>query len=423
MPKQVEFNGVVHEFPDDFSDADISAALSLQPVPAHEPARESSSVGGFVRNIGSDAVNTVSGLASMVLHPIDTATAFKDQAVKSLHRQAMINRGDIESIGMHKSIPQLMGMAAEHAYEKPVGTALLVAGSKAGPSKVGLAPIKGGLERLGVRAMRGALKVNTGDINKMVGSQRGMDAVADAVAKDALDAGVTVTKHGARRVQRQIDATDAARTAAIDAAPDVPVPGSRVAQLRSLRPVVRKYGPASQTLSEADTAAVRGVRSELRRNPALQDDLTPRQLNTMNRGDNRALAEKYGKGSVGDAELDALKAITGARSASLESVVPGTKELGTQMRKLIDVRKVLDVARKRGDNRDVIGINDMLAIAAGNPKALIASTAMRPAAQSMGAHALYRTGKALPSQIDLAALYKLALLEQLTGASEPEPSR
>ncbi len=74
MPQRIEFEGVVHEFPDDFTDADISAALG-ETAPAQASTTSSTNVGGFGAALGAGmalapkavaVVNRAAGVAGKV---------------------------------------------------------------------------------------------------------------------------------------------------------------------------------------------------------------------------------------------------------------------------------------------------------------------------------------------------------------------
>jgi hypothetical protein len=63
MPQRVEFDGEVHEFPDDFTDADIEAALGgAAPQAAPEQSGSALSVGGPLAGLMAAAPGIVSGV-------------------------------------------------------------------------------------------------------------------------------------------------------------------------------------------------------------------------------------------------------------------------------------------------------------------------------------------------------------------------
>lgn len=69
MPKQIQFEGKTHVFPDDFTDQDIAAALT--------PPK---TVSGFASNVLKSAGNFASDLAHAVTHPGETAKGMLDIA-------------------------------------------------------------------------------------------------------------------------------------------------------------------------------------------------------------------------------------------------------------------------------------------------------------------------------------------------------
>lgn len=72
MSKRIEFEGSVHEFPDDFSDADIAKALqSAHPTPAPQSG---SWLGSMASNLWNEVnpIGQIKSLANATAHPIDT---------------------------------------------------------------------------------------------------------------------------------------------------------------------------------------------------------------------------------------------------------------------------------------------------------------------------------------------------------------
>lgn len=391
----------------------------------------SKSLGGFVRNIGTSGVDAVKDAASMV-DPrnwggmVKTISAQHTAANADFMRGVdAVKRGESPFKDVGKNLRERMSGVAAAAYENPVGTAMaLIPGAR---PAVGLRAVKSGFQAIGKRFVRGALKPDTTNLRKMAGSsQAGIDKMADQVTETALREGVNpMTKRGLNTVQRRADALNTVRDTDIAAAPQVPMLGSGRRQLTSLRPVAEKYGGRRQSTPQADMREIQTFAKDLKANPDITTrgpgrtrpmrDLTPDELNQLNKGDNRALSGKFGK--VGDAEIDARKAVVGSRRDMLDEAVPGTKDIGRRLKDLIDLRNVSNVARKRGEGRDGLGLTDLIALSSGRPETLLLSTAMRPAAQAGIGGALHRTGAVLPSQIDLTALYRAALLAQL---SQPE---
>jgi hypothetical protein len=266
---------------------------------------------------------------------------------------------------------------------------------------------------------------------KVSGSaQKGLDQVAGDVAENYLRTGVNPGRaSGMQKIQRNVEEGWAKYDAGIAAAPQVPTPGSGQAQLMALKPVVQKY--RQQSSPDSDVKSITDFGRAMTRNPAMSErspavarggqvvtprkremkDLTPNEENMLNKGDNRAMSGLFGK--VGDAEIDARKAVIEGRRQRMDAAAPGTRELGQQVSRDITGRNVANIRRRRTEGNNPVSLTDVISLSSGHPSTFMLSTALRPAVQGMGAGALYRTGAALPSQIDLTALYRLALMQQL----------
>lgn len=102
MPKQIEFDGTVHEFPDDFTDQDIAAALSAETAP--QAAAPPPSTNAWPASIGGpgwkEQMDARSGelRQNAVDHPISTAANI-----------ALTGAGP----GILKAIPKVPGILAK----------------------------------------------------------------------------------------------------------------------------------------------------------------------------------------------------------------------------------------------------------------------------------------------------------------------
>jgi hypothetical protein len=408
--------------------AGLDGYLSTDPNAGTADAPKS--VGGFLSNVVESAKDTGKGILSM-LNPRnwdDIAQAADAGKVEFAERAKREIEGG-GGVGFDPSFARLRAQGqeiADEAYRNPVGmTASFLPVAR---PRINLQPVKAGAQAGGVRLMRGAVKAPTSEINKMAGASRaGLDAKSEQVAQTALREGVNpMTARGLETIQQRVENLGKVRDGDIAAAPQVPIAGSGQRQLTSLRPVVQRYRGSAQSTPQADLREIQMFARDLKANPDITTrgpgrtrpmrDLTPNELNQLNKGDNKALTGKFNK--VGDAEIDARRAVIDQRRTEMESVVPGVKDTGKKMSELINLRNVANVARKRSEGRDGIGITDMIALGSGRPETLMLSTAMRPAVQAGIGGALHRTGAAVPSEIDLSGLFRLALMQQL--ASEPE---
>lgn len=424
MPIQVEYNGVVHEFPDDFSDADIQAALSQADQPPEK------SLSGFVSNIGSNLGNIIGGAVKNINSAVDQGFGRKPLETINPAAQSMA-ASNARAFGQDRTAPErTMDEALNEAYQQPVSTALTLSGGMT--PRLNLRPVKAGAMRGGVNVVRRAQKAPVSTLNKMAGvKQMGLDVAAEKVARTELSERLPM-RHGAARTQGVIDEAVQARDAAIEAAPGLPVKGSGMAQFNALREPMQKA--RSQRLPEADVAAVSGLGREMMRNPKLTIrsptagrtreplDLTPRELNALNKGDNAALSDAYGA-RKSSAELGARKAVAASGRESIEQGVPGTRGQGRRINDLINLRNVQNMAGRRANARDAVGLTDIIGVASGHPSTLLASTAMRPAVQDLLGHGLYRTGAALPGTLDLTPALRALILQQLLTAPEESGQR
>lgn len=66
MPRQVNYNGSIHSFPDDATDSEIEATLNELDKP------QGKTVGGFLENAVKSTGDMVSGITKAAMHPLDT---------------------------------------------------------------------------------------------------------------------------------------------------------------------------------------------------------------------------------------------------------------------------------------------------------------------------------------------------------------
>ena len=158
MPKQVEYNGEIHEFPDDFSDADIQAALSAMDTSA-SPTSASPAPGGgggardTIANLLPAAGGLVGGLAGKrflagsLLAGVGGAAG---EGYKQLLKHAEQIPGAAMDVGRHLLNPQtaratitggIQGMgegvdAADRAFVEQAGAEATGRGVMAGAGKL-----------------------------------------------------------------------------------------------------------------------------------------------------------------------------------------------------------------------------------------------------------------------------------------------
>lgn len=135
----VEIFGGVSKNPDSYPTAKKAATIE-DAVP-----REKKSVGGFIGNIASDAKDIASGVASMVMHPIDTATGIGNLAIggsAALQKKLGLLDRDVpvegEAAARQLAAPfvkavrnpaGIPGQLVEYGYEKPISALASLSGA------------------------------------------------------------------------------------------------------------------------------------------------------------------------------------------------------------------------------------------------------------------------------------------------------
>ncbi len=261
----------------------------------------------------------------------------------------------------------------------------------------GLTKIPQALGKLGRRAIKGSLKVDRGYLQNMATARKqglmgAEEELVDTVLAQPGRRNV-MTAAGANRVQRRIEGVNDAYNAKVDAAPDVRKPGSGADQVNELRTLLDSGLDATRSEGRQ---ATQGVLDDLVANPkygapitaqqlvsgkrtgAGPRDLTPKEMRARIEADNKELRGMWGQQQTPGVE--AVKRVKSVNSRNLDEVA-GTGPESQQLKKLIDLRNVTNIARRRGEARDMVGITDAVSMSAGRPEVLLVTTAMRPAVQ------------------------------------------
>lgn len=261
------------------------------------------------------------------------------------------------------------------------------------------------LQSMGLRAMKSAIKPDRGYLEKMAGSRRGGIAKMEGeIAQTALDEGVNpVRRKGMEALQSKIDDVAAQREAAIDAAPNVPVPksGNRAmaAGRRSLKVLSRGDAP------QDDMATVQKFLDDLVTSPKVSakvatptgqvqsrlKDLTPKELQQTVESGNDRLRGLF-NGQSKNAEVQARLRVQRARTRSLDEAA-GTRPLSDRMRRLIDLRNTGNIATRRAEANNPVSLTDIISLSAGRPGVLAGSVGMKAPVLGEVAGLLNRTGK------------------------------
>ena len=287
--------------------------------------------------------------------------------------------GAIAAGGAHYFGSRLRGDSHSDATSGAVGEGLLTG---AMGSVVKIPKALGGLAR---RAVKGGLKIDRGYLEQMATARKqGLIGAEDEIVDTVLNERVNpVTLKGGDALQKSIDETAALREAKIKAAPDQPVLHSGPVGFRRLE---KTLGESLHETGSPSREPTRKLMDEMLANPlygqktgaATVRDMTPRELAKRVEKDNDLLRGMFGDKAA--AGVEGVKSVRNVNAAMLNRAA-GTRPESQRLKKLIDLRNVSNVARRRAEARDVVGITDLVSLSAGRPIVLGATTAMRPAAQ------------------------------------------
>jgi hypothetical protein len=300
--------------------------------------------------------------------------------------------------------------------------------------------VAGAGKAVGRKMMGGALKIDRSYLKKMAQAEAGESILGkeQRLIDRALDAdGNVLTTKGINRLQDRLDDVAQRRDTAIVSAQQTPVAGSgRQIESGVVASAADETGLAPQDNLEQIARVVRQIQENPRINtnasglvmpggqqPLGVRDLTPNELATLIEGTNRNLQGLYGEGSAAaSARATALKGGIGAARDALEQAVPESRTLGREMRDMIDLRNVAQLAQARSNNQNLIGLTDVISLSAGRPAVLAASLAQRAPIQSTLGRGAWRAGKAAGSRRNqlLAMLLGEKLAGTLTSSDQPE---
>jgi hypothetical protein len=207
MPKEIEFDGVVHEFPDDFTDEDIAAALG-----------------------GSTPAAPTQSLTQRVAGMLPTAGGMVGSLAGTLGGGALTGgwgavAGRTAGAAAGGAAGQGYGQLLKHATEIPgalmdVGRNLLNPETRSATMRGGMEGMTQGIKDAGLSgAIQGGAEAAGGTVGKgaaafaprlMQSVLKPTQAIRDSfpqVAKDTVKAGVAIGQSGAQKVGRLMDRT------------------------------------------------------------------------------------------------------------------------------------------------------------------------------------------------------------------------
>lgn len=399
MPRRVQGpDGVTHEFPDDATDAEISAALDSQQQPSAAAAATPAPAGRTWTDTLTDWLpavgGTVGGIVGTAAGPMGTLGGAGLGAAAGEAYKELINRA------RGAAAPATPTAAAAQIATSGVtqGVAPELVGMGVGRAMSAVAP----------RIMQSAVKPGIRNLVRDVKA----GASTPKVVQTLLDEGVNVTPGGLAKLQGLFDATNAEIKAAVASAPGTIDKRAVAAQtLNTAQQFSKQVNPTN------DLKAIGAVTQEFLDHPIYTGKtLTPAEAQASKIATYQSLKDKYGK--VGAASIEAEKALARGLKEEIAAKVPGISALNERDGKLLEA---LDQVGRRvalAGNKDPIGF----AWVTHNPLTFLTALFDRsPAVKSMVARGMYanaeRAARVAPGTIRVA----LTALTS-TGGSEDAPA-
>lgn len=401
MPRRITAEGVVHTFPDDATDAEISAALNAIPQPNAAAAPKARTWA----DTAVDALPAVAGAIGGVVGGIGgTVAGMGVGGVPGAIGGATLGGAAGESA---KQLINRARGAQAPASPTQAATDIALQGGVQGAAETVGAGVGGLMAAAGPRIMQAAVKPT---LSMLKGVMKG-EAVP-RVVQTLLDEGLNVTPHGLSTLQSLLGSTRAELRATLDAATAKGAPGINpfAVTRRLAEPAARA---AQQVNARADVEAIGRVGNDF-----LEEQggrlLPLAEANAVKQGTYQALGKKYGQ--LGSAEVEGQKALARGLKEEIEAQAPGVERINQRLGGLTEAEKAVGRRVALSANRDPVGF----AWVAQNPSVFLAALFDRsPAVKSMIARGLYQSagvaGHVAPQ------LIRAAVVALTTGASDASP--
>jgi hypothetical protein len=389
VPRQVKGpDGIVHIFPNDATDAEISQALDAAPAHARtwtDTAIDAlPAVGGAVGGIVGGIGGTVAGMG-VGGAPGAIGGAVVGGSAGEAARQ-LINRA------RGTATPTTAGAAATD-----IGTQGAIQGAA---EATGVA-VGAGMKAAGPYLMQKALKPTVTMLNEY-------KTTAPKLVQTLLDEGVSVTQSGVMKLQKLLDATNAEiRSVVANATGTIDKNTIAARALDTAQKVSRQVNPTKDLQAVGDTV------EEFINHPVFTGRLTVPEAQAMKVGTYQQIGKKYGE--VSSAAIETQKALARGLKEEIAAEVPGIAGLNTKDAELM---AALDATGRRvalSGNRDPVGF----AWVAQHPTTFLAAIFDRsPAVKSMIARGMYQSAASaarVAPQLVRAAVTALATHESDAG--------
>lgn len=318
MPKQIEFEGKIHEFPDDFTDADIAAALSQSSAPKAPAGGMLPTAGSFVGSL----VGTLGGLPGRIAGAGIGGALGKGA-------ELLFDEKDDSVID---SLKAMGGEAVKQgAFEAAGG--LVGKGLKAVAPKIAdiaLNPIES------VARKYPNIGKTYVDVGKLFPRLRG--GVGQVGKKSSTDA--------ARSLMKASRTSGDAAIAAADAAGAAPVRGRQVIQ--ELRPLYDEAGKLARTgKTDARPAILARAKSFARQNRAVPNAIANDMRRSLDNAAEKAFEAERRMGPPAGIEAQMDKALAGGIRNAVRTNAPQATATTKRTGELAGLTKALDKASTR----------------------------------------------------------------------------
>lgn len=405
MPRRVKGpDGVIHNFPDDASDAEVSAALGAMLAGSKQATSQplarkgrtwtdtavdalpaiAGAVGGVVGGLGG----TVAGLGVGGVPGAIGGAALGGAAGESARQLVNRARG--------AEAPESMGQAAAS-----IGTQ----GAVQGASQAVGAGLGAGAKAGGQWLMQSALKPTISTLKEY-------GTTGPRVVKTLLDEGVSVTEGGLAKLQRLLSATNAEIRAAVQSAP-----GS-IEKTNVAARVLPTAAKVSQQVNPSDDlAAVGRTVTDFMDHPVVSGPrMSVPEAQAMKVGTYEQIGKKYGE--VSSATIQTQKALARGLKEEIAAEVPGIAAMNARDSALMAAADATGRRVALSGNKDPVGF----AWVTQNPTTFLAALIDRnPAVKSFVARGLYQTAGAL-SKVS-PQLIRAAVVALTTSESGGGPAR
>jgi len=368
MPKEIEIDGVVHEFPDDFSDDDIAAALGGSAPPSTPTQSLTQKVAGMLPTAGGMVGSLVGRIGGTVL---GSPVAGHGGAIGGAAIGGAAGQGYGELLKHATEIPGALMDVGRNMLNPETRNATMRGGMEGmaqGAANAGISgAIQGGLEAGGVGLAKGAKAAAPRFMQSMVKPSKAVRDSFPTVSQDMVDRGIAIGgQAGQPKVGKLLSKAGDAVNDKLQLAQRM---GARPISMKdvvpSLQSVAQKVGkePLDGGAKLTEVTDIGGRLLQQHPNP-----IPLLEAQEMKQAAQRVASQGY-------KQLDAGAPINSVTPDANMAIARGLREqieqranvgpLNEELQKLIGVDRALEGAMGRIANNQPIGMNALIASGAG----------------------------------------------------------